>query len=95
MLSNSKLDAGQKANRKGMIKALPDGSSLACVGVLTILCIPRGSVTEVFSSVMSPDEKKFRAKVGEFHALCRYFNGGAGLILPGMWDADTLAEILA
>ena len=94
MLSNSKLDAVQKADRKDMLKALPDGSRIASAGVLTILCIPRGLVTEVFSSVMSQDEKKFRAKVGEYHALCRYFDGHSGMLLPGVWDADTLVEII-
>ena len=95
MLSNSKLDSNQKIQRKVMLRAVPDGSSIYSAGVLTLLCIPSGSVTEVFSSVMSPDEKKFRPKVGEYHALCRYFDGHSGMLLPGEWDADTLVEILS
>ena len=96
MFSNSRLSAAQKADRKAMLAQLPKGSALACDGVsLTILTVPDGAVTRVFSAVMSSDECKFRRKVGEFHALQRYFNDASGgLVLPGVCHADSLVDML-
>lgn len=96
MASNSKLTPAQKADRKDMIAALPDGSSmsLSLTGV-TFLVVPFGAVDRVYTSVASPDEVKIRRKVGEYHALMRWAQGQDGFALPGGWDADMLAEHLA
>ena len=41
----------------------------------TIAFIERGNTVEFSLSVCSPDEKKFRAKVGEYHALMAFEHG--------------------
>ena len=94
MASNSKLTYVQKAERKDMIAALPNGSSMALspTGV-TFLVVPDGAVDRVYTSVTSPDEVKIRRKVGEYHALRRWANGQDGFALPaGQWDAGDLAD---
>ncbi len=96
MLSNSKLSAVQKQARKEMLAQLPNGASLANDGgCVTILAVPDGSVTRVFSAVASQDEQKFRRKVGEYHALNRYFNDASGgMVLPGAWNAVDVITML-
>lgn len=97
MASNSKLTQEQKGHRKTMLAVLPGVATLANDGArLTILAVPDGSVTRVFSSVASPDEQKFRRKVGEYYALLRWWGSdeNSGLILPGFWTAAQLVDIL-
>ena len=73
-MSNSKLTSDQLAQRKLWISELPMGSSFAISedGV-TVLCVPEGNVVSIATSIMGADEQKFRRKVGEYHALARYF----------------------
>ena len=94
MFSNSKLTAEQRVERKEMLRQLPKGSTMANDGRTTFLCVPDGTVTRVFSSVMSEDEVKFRRKVGEFYALVRHFyDPSGGLILPGSdWTANVVRD---
>ena len=95
MLSNSKLTKVQKQSRKDKLGWLPTGSTLANDDLcLTVLCVPAGNVTRVFSSVCSDDEAKFRRKVGEYHVLSRFFDEEPGMILPGVWDAQEVLERL-
>ena len=96
MESNSKLTPAQKAERKEMLANLPRGSTIGNDGErFTVLCVPDGAVTRVFSSVMGDDETKFRRKVGEYHALLRYRNGDGGMILPGNdWSATDVIHTL-
>lgn len=90
MRSNSKLSKSQKAERKSMLAQLPSGSTMTHDGQTTFLAVPDGNVTRVFSSVMSDDEGKFRRKVGEYHALARFFwDASGGMILPGSWWTAT------
>jgi len=94
MASNSKLTSVQKENRKDWIAQLPEGSSLATDWVnLTILAVPDGNITRVFSYVMSPAEITFRRKVGEYQVLSRFCWDGGGLTLPGRWHADDLIDM--
>ena len=96
MISNSKLDALQKADRKTMLANLPKCSSIVSCENMTILAVPDGSVTRIFSSVMSEDEQKFRRKVGEFHALMRFDRDPeGGMLLPGIWTAHEVLEVFS
>ena len=95
MISNSKLTPDQKRNRKLMLRKLPKGSTIANDGLcLTVLCVPDGSVTRVFSSVCSDTERKVRRKVGEFYAVASYVSWNAGMILPGFETADQVVRSL-
>ena len=96
MFSNSKLTSAQKDNRKEMLAQLPKGASLANDGgCVTVLAVPDGAVTRVFSAVASQDEQKFRRKVGEYHALDRYFtDANGGMVLPGVWSAIDVINML-
>lgn len=94
-LSNTRLTPEQKAARKYMLEKLPAGSQFGYNkgSGLTILMVPRGCVVEVFSSLASVNEQKFRPEVGEYHALLR--SGCGGFILPaGYWTAQELADTL-
>ena len=94
MFSNSKLSAMQKDERKEMLCNLPRDATFATnEGDITILAVPDGSVTRIFSAVMSTDETKFRRKVGEYNALMRFFNDASGgMILPGFWTATEVMD---
>ena len=73
MQSNTKLTPEQKIYL-GDLKAAFTGS-LVENRETTIAYIERGNTVEFALAVMSPDEKKFRAKVGEYHALRAFENG--------------------
>lgn len=95
MSKGSKLTKIGKAERKGMLKQLPRGSEFCLSGSVTILTVPDGSVTRVFSSVAAEDEPKLRRKVGEYYALLRHDRDPCGgLVLPGKWHADDVAGML-
>ena len=95
--SNTRLDKAQKAQRKDMLAQLPDGSSIANDDlVMTVLCVPDGAVTRVYSAVASDDEQKFRRKVGEYVVLNRWLYGEpSAMILPGTWwtAADVIQSL--
>ena len=80
-MSNSKLDRGQKIERKEMMQTLTDcgGYILASgyVGRTVVICpVFEGSrMVTVSVSNMSPDEEKFRSKVGEYWALSNWLDG--------------------
>ena len=95
MTSNSKLTQEQKADRKEMMDALPKGSTFAVseCGV-TVLAVPEGDLVAFSSAVMSEDEQKFRRKVGEYHALARYFAAEC-IILPAAIMPDAGAFVIA
>jgi hypothetical protein len=78
-MSNSKLQAYQKAERKALkIVAKLDGVAVfhfPDMGV-SVAMQATGVGNALFSvSVASPTEQKFRRKVGEFYALERFYGG--------------------
>lgn len=76
MASNTKLTDSQKSelrNFKNCTKC--EGITLAHNGQTTMAFLPRGNTVEFALSVASPDEVKFRRKVGEYHALDRFYGG--------------------
>lgn len=83
MASNTKLTPEQKTILRNLKKAttMPGRMNrLAGVQVVnvdnvtTIAFIERGNTVEFSLAVRSPDENKFRTKVGEFYALERFYN---------------------
>ncbi len=102
MSSNSKLNPDQKCERKAWLADLPKGATIETTSCgVTVLAVPDGVVTRLYSSVSSGDEKKIRRKVGEYWALSRWAadvwlreNGHnpPGFFLPGRWTAG---EVLA
>lgn len=76
MIYNSKLTKEQKAERKEMLDALPRGSEMTLTPCgVTVLIVPNGSTNLMSTAVASIDEIKQRRKVGQYHALLRYFDG--------------------
>lgn len=73
MQSNTKLNPMQKDARVNM-RALFEGQLLQN-GQTTVAYVERGNTVEFSLSVCSPDEKKFRRKVGEYHALSAFEHG--------------------
>lgn len=90
MSSNSKLTPEQKAERKELLAQLPKGSQFAVseTGV-TYLTVPDGQFNQLTSAFMSPDEAKFRRKVGEYHALMRWADGAVALV-PRYFEAEDM-----
>ena len=70
MQSNTKLNQAQKEDRK-ILKGEFAGN-LMQNGKTTVAYVDRGNTVEFSLAVVSPDEKKFRRKVGEYHALSRF-----------------------
>jgi hypothetical protein len=69
--SNSKLSVGQKEDRK-ILKITMPSVKLVNNQQTTIAFQEKGNTVEFALSVMSDNEKKFRAKVGEYNALMRF-----------------------
>lgn len=85
MQSNSKLTSEQKRDRKEMLESVYIGEIvyIANNGETTIVYCRVGSNITFATSIMSPNEKKFRRKVGEYHALTRYINGETVMLPDG------------
>ena len=78
MNSNTKLDSEQKSILRNMkIEAKDNGIKLCNNGETTIAFKYMGNTVRFSTSVSSPDETKFRRKVGEYHAITRL-----------MWDNE-------
>ena len=97
--SNTKLNATQKADLKDLKKLWPEAQiySFPELGV-TIANRPcqeyigkTPNMMEVAFSFMSPDEKKFRAKVGEYHARGNLAYGSSTEV-PLTTDLSALAR---
>ena len=73
MTSNTKLTSEQKLDRK-MLKNTErmQGAQIVNNGADTIVFKVLGNSVEFATSSASPDELKFRRKVGEFHAMERF-----------------------
>jgi hypothetical protein len=98
-MTTPKLTESRNEIRKEMRNLLPKGSSMAYsedVG-FTLLLVPDGSVTRMFTAVASLTETKFRRKVGEYLVLDRWatFEDGylQGVVLPGTeWNAGYMLD---
>lgn len=96
-MSNTKLNPSQKALRKELKDAaLLEGVQLLNLNDQTVMAFKsKGNTVEFALSVMSPDEQKFRLKVGEFYALDRFYSGQTvkmaklefQLMCEACWDA--------
>lgn len=76
MASNTKLSTDQKLFRKEMREyAKHEKWKIAHNGVTTLVYKDRGNTVEFSIAVTSPDESKFRRKVGEYYALRRFEDG--------------------
>ena len=94
MTSNTKLNALQKQwtkDTKAMFNKC--GGTIAQMGRFTVAKMPefKGSKMARFSvSYCSPDEKKFRPKVGE-HFVLRRMSSKEFITLPNMFTARDVA----
>jgi hypothetical protein len=76
MASNSKLSQGQKIILREMLNdAELDGIHVVNLDdVTTMVYHGIGDTVQFSLAVKSADEKRFRFKVGQYHALNRFFN---------------------
>lgn len=81
MASNSKLDKFQKQDLLDFKQGLGKNSAFGVWGDTTVF-VKRVSrdFAQVSASFASPDEKKFRPKVGEWHAMTRFEIGEFALM---------------
>ena len=85
MLSNTKLTAEQKAERKEMLAwAEEDGLHFMYdeSSGTTMLVKEHENTCHVWTAVCSHDEQKYRRKVGEYYALLRWAYGQDGSVFP-------------
>jgi len=100
MISNSKLTKEQKEARKVRKAAIvAQGGAIVTSfdGRVTLAFVPefQGSrMLAVGVSVASPNERKIRAKVGEYHALDNLMFGNAIKVPDGV-DMYALADVIA
>ena len=73
-MSNTKLNPDQKSDLKALRACQPD-FKFENNGVTTVVYREAGNTVEFTLSVASPNEKKFRAKVGEYYARMRADSG--------------------
>ena len=59
---------------------------------ITIAMLPAGEVTKVSTSVSSPNEKKFRRKVGAYKAINRVMWDGEYMLVPMLQDNEIWAR---
>ena len=96
-MSNSKLNRVQKQFRREMLSYLKENGGYIRQNISngrTVVVSPvfSGSRMVIVSvSNMSPDEQKFRRKVGEYYALFSMFEDHAYIQLPVYFD---VAEFL-
>lgn len=98
--SNTKLDKVDRDDRKQMLfeierlgGALFSFPDCGAFGV-TVLCVPQfenSRMMQVAVAVASPNEQKFRRKVGEYVALCHWFDGNT-ITVPVVDDMQYFAE---
>ena len=74
MASNSKLNSFQKSERKILLQDNP-AVTIVNNGQTTIAYMLKGNAVQFSLNVMSPEEKKFRRKVGEYYAILGYHIG--------------------
>ena len=98
--SNSKLSQVQKSELKSLKQDFENRGGVIVqnvdkgVTVAIVEAFPGSNTMRVSTSVQSPDERKFRRKVGEFHALQNMENERF-IVLPKSGDIPEYAEVLA
>lgn len=74
MASNTKLSPIEKQDLRDFKAEMPKNMAFGQSGRVTVLAQITGNVVRFSTSVASPDEKKFRHKVGQYHAAMRWHN---------------------
>lgn len=83
--SNTKLGSYQKEILKADFESAKlDGVTLETHGRVTIAYKRMGNTVRIATSVASPNEKKIRRKVGQFYALCAWYEGNT-IALPASY----------
>ena len=92
--SNSKLNKAQKQKLKAFKAANPKAIFTSFANGVTLLSVANSSYSggQFSVSIASPNEKKLRRKVGEFHAAMRFECGES---LPYGFGADLESMALA
>ena len=85
--SNTKLDRAQKEDRKQLMEMLPEGARFEYSpdNRFVFLVVPAGRVDHWHAAIASPNEKKYRRKVGEYLALCRWSDDIYMVMPKGAW----------
>ena len=93
--SNSKLSAHQKTALRAM-RLDAKGITVVTDNFRTVIAYQDAGngLVKFSASVMSPDENKFRFKVGEYHARRRMYDGESAILpcafFENMCDNETL-----
>lgn len=102
MASNTKLTSIEKDDLKVFKQGMPKNMAFGQCGRVTVLAQITGNVVRFSTAVASPDEQKFRRKVGQYHASARWFNGEISVapVPPKLWDdertdVEYVADLLA
>ena len=90
MASNTKLSQDQKDSLKFFKDEMPKNMVFGQSGRVTVLVQLTGNVMRFSTAVASPDEKKLRRKVGQYHAADRWTNGEISVapVPPKLWDGE-------
>lgn len=91
--SNTKLNKSEKESLNAMLYAMGANGFAHRLGhncETVVAYTERGNTTEFSISVASPDEKKFRPRVGAYYALDR-FNAGQTVKMK-KWDFAGMLE---
>lgn len=104
MASNTKLSHIDKADLKVFKEGMTKNMAFGQCGRVTVLVQITGNVVRFSTAVASPDEQKFRRKVGQFHAAARWHNDEISVTptpvsfygerITAEFVANLLAEIL-
>lgn len=89
VVSNSKLTPAEKMILRDYRETQP-GTVMYRNMTTTIVAKFNSQLVRFATSVRSPDEKKFRNKVGEFHARTRFEHGEVSILTR--YDFDMLVE---
>lgn len=74
MASNTKLNQTEKEILRDFKDEMPKNMAFGQSGRVTVLAQITGNVVKFSTAVASPDEKKIRRKVGQYHAADRWYN---------------------
>lgn len=101
MASNSKLNPAQKESLRDFKDDLTRNMAFGQSGRVTVLAQITGSVVKFSTAVASPDEKKIRSKVGQYHAARRWMQDMVAMMPviksygSDAWTAEETANIIA